>query len=369
MPDWTLIDPQLPAWVAEGLTPVEMCRRLGWNRKKRQTMVDHLRRLGLYASESLKGTTAQEAPMSSDAPVEVLPGQMSIEDADTPAEVHYGAVGEFETLPEGYAKVIQPMRSYTEAEEWALEKSMELYGFLGAILRDQYGRILDGNQRSSTARRRGLAVPYVIRPVKDDAEAMAIARAANAVRRHLYTTEQRQELAAALRDQGFSYRAISEALGVGVATVYRDVFGGLSISPEPDVDALPVPNGTPEALPTETGVPNGTPEPSITERPVPNGTPEPRPQGSSLPRQMERLREKSERRTKGRDQKSYPGHRPPTPKVKRAEEQATEWFDQICADMQRWAKTQDRFRQAGGLTIHVPQLTPWCRTVLRVTLR
>jgi transposase-like protein len=76
--------------------------------------------------------------------------------------VHYDAVNEFEALPEGYAKVIQPMRPYTEAEEWALNKSMELYGFIGTIVYDQYGRILDGNQRQRIARLRGLTVPFTI---------------------------------------------------------------------------------------------------------------------------------------------------------------------------------------------------------------
>ena len=92
--------------------------------------------------------------------IEVLPGQLSIEDADTPGAVHYGAVQEYDALPHDYAQDIQPMQPYSDAEEWALDKSMELYGFLGAIVLDQYGRILDGNQRQRIARLRGLAVPH-----------------------------------------------------------------------------------------------------------------------------------------------------------------------------------------------------------------
>ena len=87
--------------------------------------------------------------MTDETPVEVLPGQMTIEDTDTAsAEVHHGAVHEFDALPEGYAKVIQPMREYTPAEEFALDKSMELYGFQGAIVCDQYGRILTATTAS-----------------------------------------------------------------------------------------------------------------------------------------------------------------------------------------------------------------------------
>ena len=69
---------------------------------------------------------------------------------------------------------------------------MELYGFIGTIVYDQYGRILDGNQRQRIARLRGLTVPFTIMQVRNDAHAMEIARVANAVRRH-YTPEQRQD--------------------------------------------------------------------------------------------------------------------------------------------------------------------------------
>jgi transposase-like protein len=191
--------------------------------------------------------------------------------ADTAVpEVHYDAVNEFEALPEGYAKVIQPMRPYTEAEEWALNKSMELYGFIGTIVYDQYGRILDGNQRQRIARLRGLTVPFTIMQVRNDAHAMEIARVANAVRRH-YTPEQRQELAPILRDQGFSYRAIAEALGVGKSTVYRDVFGELRIRPESVTEPEIVPNGTLPDVTTEP--PTQDTSPPVTEpETVPNGT-------------------------------------------------------------------------------------------------
>jgi hypothetical protein len=90
MPDWEPIDPQLRQWVAEGVNPVEMCLRLGWDKKKRQTIVDRLRKLGL--KEPAKSKATEDIGMS-DEPVEVLPAQLSMEDADTPSKVHYGAVG------------------------------------------------------------------------------------------------------------------------------------------------------------------------------------------------------------------------------------------------------------------------------------
>jgi Homeodomain-like domain len=224
---------------------------------------------------------------------QVLPGQMS-RDTDTLPEVHYGAVGEFDRLPEGYAKVIQPMRKYTDAEEWALNKSMELYGFHGAIVRDQYGRILDGHHRQRVARLRGLGVPHTITQVRDDAHAIEIARALNAVRRHLYTQEQRQELANALRDQGFSYRAIADVLGVGKSTVYRDIFGDLRERDESESERQAVPSGTTEHVSQDSPVPDGTPQPVTHESPVPSGTGEP------------------ENRITGLDGKRYPDRKPPT---------------------------------------------------------
>ena len=136
--------------------------------------------------------------------------------------MHYGAVNEFDALPEGYAKVIQPMREYTEAEDEALKESVRLFGFIGTIVCDQYGRILDGNQRSRVARWFGKGCPFTITHVRDDAHAMEIANQLNLARRH-FTPEQRQQIAASLRDQGRSYRYIADALHVSHTQARADV--------------------------------------------------------------------------------------------------------------------------------------------------
>jgi hypothetical protein len=103
-----------------------------------------MKRLGLERPRDKRKSVPEETPMSSDeTPVEVLSGQMTV-DADTPVPVYYGAVNEFDALPDGYAKEIQPMREYTAAEEFALDESMRLFGFQGAIVRDQYGRTAGG---------------------------------------------------------------------------------------------------------------------------------------------------------------------------------------------------------------------------------
>jgi hypothetical protein len=242
--------------------------------------------------------------------VEASPDQMSL-GADTPAEVHYGAVHEFDRLPDGYAKVIQPMRPYSDAEEWALNKSMELYGFIGTIVSDQYGRILDGNQRERVARLRGLGVPHTISHVRDDAHAIEIARAANAVRRH-YTPEQRQELAPILRDQGFSYRAIAEALGVGKSTVYRDVFGELRLHPESVTETEIVPNGTLSVVTTESPTEDLHPIPTDHAEIVPNGT---LPEINHAERNVEAPPAEPPQRVKRKGGGTYPAQRPTAPQT------------------------------------------------------
>ena len=227
----------------------------------------------------------------SEETVEVLPGQMSIEDTDTAVpEVHYGAVNEFDALPEGYAKVIQPMREHNEAEDAALQESVRLFGFIGTIVRDQYGRILDGNQRARVARLFGTGCPFTIFHVRDDAHAIEVATQLNLARRHMYTPEQRQQIALALREKGESYRYIAAALGVSKDTVQRDIFGGFKIiaSAEPES----VSPETPDPAIDDMGVSPETPDPVSDDLLVSHETPAP------------------EKRIRGRDGKLYPDRQP-----------------------------------------------------------
>jgi hypothetical protein len=128
----------------------------------------------------------------------------------------------FQPLPEGYVTVIQPMRPYTEEEEAALNTSFDLYGFLGSIVRDQYGRILDGNHRDRLATAKGLDVPYTVTTVKDDLHAKDVAFTLNTVRRE-YTPAEREQIGLTLRAQGYSYRRIGMALGVSQVQAMHDV--------------------------------------------------------------------------------------------------------------------------------------------------
>ena len=86
MPDWTIYDPQLRQFAADGVSPTAMAKRLGL---PRMTVVDRLRKLGVKPQQSTPATVSptQEPPMSEDAPVEVFEGPIDLEEANTPAPV------------------------------------------------------------------------------------------------------------------------------------------------------------------------------------------------------------------------------------------------------------------------------------------
>jgi transposase-like protein len=290
-------------------------------------------RSAILRNRQRTASTAQEATMP-DESTEVLPGQLTIDDTDTaPAEVYYDAVGEFDALPEGYAKEIQPMRAYTDAEDEALKESVRLFGFIGTIVRDQYGRILDGNQRARVARWFGKGCPYTITHVKDDAHAMEIATQLNLARRH-YTQEQRQQIALSLRDKGASYRYIAEALGVSPAQALTDVRRGeqsqavQDLTPSPTDSESPVQDLTPNTENNDSAVQNLTPQQKSTDSPA-----------SSKP----------ERRTTGRDQKSYPGRRPQPPADPEAE--SLDWLGEVNKALGRFVDLLKESRSMGGLTL------------------
>lgn len=105
--------------------------------------------------------------------------------------------------------------------EDALRASIERFGVLVPIVVTQDGEILDGHHRKRIADELGVEAKVSVVHVADEDEARAIAVTLNADRRQL-DPEQRREVVAHLRQQGHSYRAIGEALGVGKSTVERD---------------------------------------------------------------------------------------------------------------------------------------------------
>ena len=245
--------------------------------------------------------------------------------------MHYGAVHEYDRLPEGYAKVIQPMREYTPAEEFALEKSMELYGFQGAIVRDQFGRVLDGNQRQRLARLRGLGVPHTITHVRDDAHAIEIARALNTIKRH-YPRPQRIALVQQLREQGFSSREMAVALGVSQATVIRDIWGAYQVV-EPSHTERGDSNESPGHQPTERSDSNESPESPITESPAQQPTERSNSSESTAPQPAHQPK-----RIRGRDGKSYAAQRPngTSAKTSPADRQLAQVINLLMSHAQQW---------------------------------
>jgi ParB-like chromosome segregation protein Spo0J len=104
----------------------------------------------------------------------------------------------------------------------ALEASIRAHGVIVPVIEDQHGRVLDGHNRRRIALAHGLDYPKQVMQVRDDEHALELVATLNADRRHL-TPEQRQTIAAELREQGHSLRAIAGAVGVGKSTVERDL--------------------------------------------------------------------------------------------------------------------------------------------------
>lgn len=106
--------------------------------------------------------------------------------------------------------------------EDALRASIERFGVLVPVVKDQHGNVLDGHHRARIADQLGVPYRVDVVQVADEDEAREIARTLNADRRQL-TEEQRRAVAVELRKQGYSYPAIAGALGVSTMTAYRDV--------------------------------------------------------------------------------------------------------------------------------------------------
>lgn len=119
--------------------------------------------------------------------------------------------------------------------EDALRASIERFGVLVPVVKDQHGRTVDGHHRSRIADNLGVTYRVDLVQVADDAEARELARTLNADRRQL-TEEQRRQVVAVLAAETVaagkggreevarhSPEAIAGALGVGKTTVLRDM--------------------------------------------------------------------------------------------------------------------------------------------------
>lgn len=119
-----------------------------------------------------------------------------------------------------YANLLPPLNEKDYAD---LRQDIEQRGVLVAVEIDEYLNVIDGQHRLMIAAELGLDhVPFNVRAGLNDGEKQALAWGLNAHRRHM-TREQRQECALKLRQQGMSYRAIGEKLGVDPMTARSDV--------------------------------------------------------------------------------------------------------------------------------------------------
>lgn len=113
----------------------------------------------------------------------------------------------------------------------ALRASIERFGVLVPVVRDQHGNVLDGHQRVRIADELGLKYPVNVIEVADEAEALEIARTLNEDRRAMPKVE-RLPVEVALREEGHSLRAIAGVVGVDEKQVRRDLSGADMSAPE-----------------------------------------------------------------------------------------------------------------------------------------
>jgi len=104
----------------------------------------------------------------------------------------------------------------------ALKDSIEQFGVLVPVAKDQDGKLIDGFHRSKIAEELGVDFRVDVIKVDSDEQRDEIATALNLYRRHLGVAERQQQVVF-LRSKGHSLRAIAEAVGVSEATARRDV--------------------------------------------------------------------------------------------------------------------------------------------------
>ena len=123
------------------------------------------------------------------------------------------------------APMFQLFKDLPPAVEAALRASIDRFGVLVHVVKDQHGNILDGHQRARIADSLGIKYPVSIVDVADEDEAREIARTLNEERRAM-PKEERLPVVVALREEGHSLRAIAGAVGISEGQVRKDLAGG-----------------------------------------------------------------------------------------------------------------------------------------------
>lgn len=132
-------------------------------------------------------------------------------------------------------KPYQIMPDLTPEEYEALKADIQVNGVQIPIEVDEEGNILDGYHREKICRELGINCPKNVRAGLSEEEKIEFAIRINLNRRHL-TVEQRREMAKKLKEGGWSYRKIGEALGVDKETVRKDVRRVENSTPVPSPD-------------------------------------------------------------------------------------------------------------------------------------
>ena len=117
------------------------------------------------------------------------------------------------------------------AVEAALHDSIDRFGVLVPVAKDQHGNILDGHQRARLADELGLKYPTNIIEVADEDEAHEIARTLNEDRRPM-PKEQRLPVVVQMAESGLSAPLIAETLHVSHQQVQRDLAGCTYVQPD-----------------------------------------------------------------------------------------------------------------------------------------
>lgn len=140
-----------------------------------------------------------------------------------------------DTTDAGFAHpaAFQPMPPLSPAAYDALRADIEMNGVITPVVVDQYGRILDGNNRVEIAAALGVEYPRVVQHVDDDDDAEDLAVTLNCARRHLTREQQRDLIRREIaRRPSDSDRAIARRIGCSPSTV------GSIRRPAPEVSNL-----------------------------------------------------------------------------------------------------------------------------------
>jgi ParB-like chromosome segregation protein Spo0J len=116
----------------------------------------------------------------------------------------------------------QLFRDLPPAIESALRDSIDRFGVLVPVAKDQDGNILDGHQRARLAESLGLKYPVNIIEVADEEEGREIARTLNEDRREM-PREQRLPVVRDLREAGYKLADIAEVVGTSAEQVRQDL--------------------------------------------------------------------------------------------------------------------------------------------------